>query len=336
MKSIINKLLMLTVASQLAAAVLLTGCLGSEPIVLYENGTFPDTVVNLTDLNSTFDDYNTTTTQLSGYTILVFSTNRASSGGQFDLEQGVISFIFDQTNGGFGLGAKITDDGFLDRLIEKAVTPKNDFGPYRAYSALDGYEYLILSSVNSAGNLDLYYLKNRPPYGTNIPDIEGPFPVKLLNTASDDAYLCFDNNLDSAYFNTNTSGNFDIYLHKRPAEKDIQSWFNLDYAASTRVDSVNSDFNDKCPNIFKDIMVFTSDRPGGYGGYDLYYSLFRKGKWSSPVNMGPRINTPDDEYRPLLGLHYEFTNYYMIFSSNRPGGLGGYDLYFAGVNFPKK
>ncbi len=335
MKNIKIKLLILTIFSQLTAAVLLSGCLKSEVNVLYDQGTFPDTVVNLLDLNTVYDDYNTSNTQLNGYAILVFSTNRASSGGQFDLEQGVLSFIFDKTSGAFAMGAAITDDGFLAKLIEKSVTPKNDFGPYRAYSALDGYEYMILSSVNSSGDLDFFYLKNRPPYGTNIPDIEGPFPVKLFNTSSDDAYMSFDNNLDSAYFNTNLSGDFDIYVHQRPAEKDLQSWFNLDYAPSVRVDSINSAFNDKCPNVFKNIMVFTSDRPGGFGGYDLYYSIFRKGKWSSPVNMGERINSEADEYRPLLGYHYDFTNFFMIYSSNRSGGLGGFDLYFTGVNFPK-
>ena len=65
-------------------------------------------------------------------------------------------------------------------------------------------------------------------------------------------------------------------------------------------------------------MVFTSNRPGGFGGYDLYYSVFKNGKWSSPVNFGPRINTASDEYRPLIGYHPDFTNIYMIFSSDRP------------------
>ena len=82
-------------------------------------------------------------------------------------------------------------------------------------------------------------------------------------------------------------------------------------------------------------MIFTSNRPGGFGGYDLYYSVFRKGKWSSPVNFGPGINTSSDEYRPVIGYHPDFTNNFLMFSSNRPGGKGGFDLYFTGVNFPE-
>jgi hypothetical protein len=210
-------------------------------------------------------------------------------------------------------------DPLLQNLINKAVTSGNDFGPYRFYSPLDGYEYLMISSVNNAGNLDLYYLRNKPMYNTNVPGIEGPFPVKLLNTSSDDAYLSFDSNLDSAYYTSNRDG----------------TWFNLVFENSVKVDSVNSTSDDKCPLILKQFMVFTSNRPGGSGGYDLYYSVFKKGKWSSPGNFGPGINTSSNEYRPVLGYHPDFTNHFMMFSSDRPGGKGGFDLYFTGVSFPK-
>jgi hypothetical protein len=289
----------------------------------------------MTDINSAYDDYNLALYQLYGNAPIVFSSNRKSSGGQFDLEQGNISFIFDQTNGSFGLEADMTDDAFLDKLINKAKTPGNDFGPYRMYSSLDGFEYLLLSSVNGEGNLDLFYFKNRPVYGSGLPDIDGPYPIKLLNTSSDDAYICFDSNLDSAYFVSNRDGNFDIFLHKRPTDKEIADWFDLDYAVSTKVDSVNSSSEDKCPLVFRKVMVFTSNRPGGLGGFDLYYSVFRNGKWSSPVNLGPGINTSSDEYRPVIGYHPDFTNLFMMFSSNRPGGKGGFDLYFTGVEFPE-
>jgi hypothetical protein len=83
-------------------------------------------------------------------------------------------------------------------------------------------------------------------------------------------------------------------------------------------------------------MVFASDRPGGMGGFDLYYSIYKNGKWDSPVNMGPHINTSSNEYRPVVGFHQDFTNKYIIFSSDRSGGKGGYDLYFTGYDFPEK
>ena len=314
----------------------LTGCKKTENPVKFPKGIFPDTVINMVDINSPFDDYNLSLPQISSSTPIVFSSNRRSSGGQFDLEQARISFIFDQTDGSFNLVGEMTQDPFLDKLINKATTPGNDFGPYRLFSSLDGFEYLLVSSENGEGNLDLYYLKNQPVYGSTLPDIDGPYPVRLLNTSFDDAYICFDSNLDSAYFASDREGNFDIYLQKRPADKDIGTWFNLDYAISSRADSINSSGDDKCPMVFKKVLVLASDRPGGLGGFDLYYSIFRNGKWSSPVNLGPDINTSSDEYRPVLGYHPDFKNLFMMFSSDRPGGKGRYDLYFTGVEFPEK
>lgn len=326
--------LAIVLISVLFISIYFTDCKKTENPIKYPKGVFPDTVINITDINSPYDDYNIALYQLIGNSPIIFSSNRKSAGGKFDLEQANISFVFDQTTGIFGFGAKMTTDAFFDKLINKAKTPGNDFGPYRLFSTVDGYEYFLISSVNTTGNLDLFYLKNQPVYGSNLPEVYGPFPIKLLNTGSDDAYICFNFNQDSAYFVSNKDGNFDIFLQKKPQDKDLTSWFNLDYALPTKVDSINSSYEDKCPFIFKKIMVFTSNRPGGLGGYDLYYSISKNGKWSSPVNFGPRINTSSDEYRPVIGYQPDFTNKYLMFSSNRPGGKGGFDLYFTGVDFP--
>ena len=72
--------------------------------------------------------------------------------------------------------------------------------------------------------------------------------------------------------------------------------------------------------------MFTSDREGGFGGYDLYFSKFVNGKWSSPVNFGSTINSEYDEYRPVI-----YNNAVMIFSSNKTGGKGGFDLYIVRI-----
>ncbi|TAL59389.1 MAG: hypothetical protein EPN88_17335 [Bacteroidetes bacterium] len=321
--------------SILIISTCLSDCKKPENPIKFPKGTFPDSVINLTEINSTFDDYNISLYQITANYPIIFSSNRKSSGGQFDLEQANISFVFDQTNGIFTLSAKMGNDLFLDKLINQAKTPGNDFGPYRLFSTTDGFEYLLLSSVNAEGNLDLYYLKNTPVYNSSQPAIAGPYPVKILNTGFDDAYISFNAMQDTAYFTSNRDGNFDIFLQKRPLEKDLASWFNLEYTASTKVDSINSTSNDKCPFIFRNVMFFASDRPGGLGGFDLYYSILKNGKWSSPVNMGPDVNTSSDEYRPVIDFNPDFTNIYMMFSSNRPGGKGGFDLYFKGIELPK-
>jgi hypothetical protein len=318
--------------SILTLSLSLTSCKKEKNPIKFPKGTFPDTVtIALSDINSVYDDYNMDIHQLLGNIELVFSSNRISTGEQFDLMQGMITFSFDQTNAAFGLGSGMTTDPFLTKLLTAANTAGDDFGPYRLFSPVDGYDYLLLTSRNTSGNLDLYYLKNRPKLSIALPDVLGPYPANLLNTGSDDAYISFNLNQDSAYFSSNKGGDFDIYVKKRPSGMSIDTWLSGTYSAAAKADSINTTGNDRFPFVYKKIMVFASDCSGGIGGYDLYYSVFRKGKWSSPVNFGPDINTPSNEYRPVIGAQDNFTNNFLIFSSDRPGGKGGYDLYFRGI-----
>ena len=70
-----------------------------------------------------------------------------------------------------------------------------------------------------------------------------------------------------------------------------------------------------------DTLFFASNRPGGQGGFDLYYSLYSKGTWAPPVNLGPKVNTSRNELYPFSyhGILY--------FSSDGQPGLGGLDLF---------
>jgi hypothetical protein len=315
--------------------IALTSCHKTENPIKFPKGTFPDSLIKLSEINSQYDDYNSDINVLTAGSPFIFSSNRGSSGGQYDLIYGSFSYVFNQETGEFSLNSEMTNDPFLEALTSKANTAGNDFGPYSLFSSIDGFEYDILSSVNATGDLDLYYLKHLPYFGTSVPTISGPFPVSLLNSSSEEVYICFDTNQDSAYFTSNAEGNFDIYLHKKPAELTIDAWLNLSFESSEKAAMFNSSSDDKCPYIYRKIMVFASNRPGGLGGFDLYYSQFNNGQWSTPVNFGPEINTASDEYRPIISSDEEFTNNFLIFSSNRPGGKGGFDLYFTGVTFAK-
>lgn len=318
----------------MAISLSLSSCKKTENPIKFPKGTFPDSTLILSDINSAYDDINMDLYVLADNIFLLFSSNRNSTGEQFDLVQGLISYVFDQTSGEFGLGAEITQDAFMTNLVTAANTDGDDLGPYTLFSTVDGYLYTLLASEGTGGDLDLFYLKNIPGTGNNIPAIQGPFPVTLMNTGADEAYISFDTNQDTAYFGSNFEGNFDIYLQTRTGETTLSGWLDGGYSAPVKVDSLQSSGEDKCPFVFKKILLFASDRPGGLGGFDIYYSVLKQGKWSSPVNFGPAVNTMYDEYRPVIGYHVDFTNNFMIFSSNRPAGKGGYDLYFRGIDLP--
>ncbi len=70
-------------------------------------------------------------------------------------------------------------------------------------------------------------------------------------------------------------------------------------------------------------MYFSSEGHNSMGGYDIFKSVYEKGKWSTPENLGWPINTPDDDVffvTSASGRH----GYY---SSERPNGYGGKDIY---------
>ncbi|MFC2115798.1 OmpA family protein [Bacteroidota bacterium] len=74
------------------------------------------------------------------------------------------------------------------------------------------------------------------------------------------------------------------------------------------------------------LMVFTGCmRDDGYGLCDLYYSENRNGVWTIPRNIGPKINSKYSEKQPSLSSDGRV----LYFSTDRPGGLGKYDLWMS-------
>ena len=72
-------------------------------------------------------------------------------------------------------------------------------------------------------------------------------------------------------------------------------------------------------------LYFVSDRPGGYGGKDIWYTTKKKGEsWDIPVNAGSGINTGGDEMFPYIR-----ENGSLYFSSNAHVGMGGLDIFMA-------
>jgi len=94
--------------------------------------------------------------------------------------------------------------------------------------------------------------------------------------------------------------------------------------------TINSPAADTAPCISADglSLYFSSDRPGGYGNYDLWMSTrsTTKDAWTAPVNFGPSVNSPADESFVSIsgdGLHI----YLAEWQRARPGGCGSADLW---------
>ena len=71
-------------------------------------------------------------------------------------------------------------------------------------------------------------------------------------------------------------------------------------------------------------LYFSSDRPGGFGKKDIYrVTKFSNGEWSKPLNLGPQINTPDDDDSPFIHPNRKT----LYFSSKGHKNMGGYDIF---------
>ncbi|HNP24376.1 MAG TPA: OmpA family protein [Panacibacter sp.] len=133
------------------------------------------------------------------------------------------------------------------------------------------------------------------------------------NISQDGEWLIFAGN-----FAGKGLGNFDLYIS-----------YNTPTGWSEPINmgaNINTGFWESSPSVApdKNAIYFSSDRPGGYGGRDLYVSYrSTSGKWSPAENMGPGINTNGDEIAPFI--HAD--NKTLYYTSGGLAGYGGTDIY---------
>jgi hypothetical protein len=310
----------------------------------YHEGRFPQDPVNLADFNSIYDDFNSTLSTIGGVSAFCFSSNRESEGLNFNIIFTMLNVSMEKSDGKLTVGEANREWGgyeinvYLNNAVDIINSEHNELGPYligagqgtsqniQTHPAYN--KYLFLYATDKTGNLDVKYIQN-----ITAENFSGPKNISFLNSGRDDAYPTLNGDSTLIYFCSNRGKDFDIYFAQLHLNGDLLSELSdTSDVTITKDQLLSSDFDDKCPFIFGNLMVFASDRSGGYGGFDLYYSVFSDGDWSAPVNFGDKINTSYDEYRPIVIPFYEFTNDFMVFSSNRPGGKGGYDLYYVGIN----
>lgn len=120
-------------------------------------------------------------------------------------------------------------------------------------------------------------------------------------------------------------GGCDLYFSYTP---DFKTWATPVPFGFT----INTTSFEGMPCISPDnkTLYFVSDRPGGYGGKDIWYSNFDHGLWQVPINCGPNINTALDETAPFLSID----NKKLFFTSNGHPGFGGNDIFVSSRTSP--
>ena len=116
------------------------------------------------------------------------------------------------------------------------------------------------------------------------------------------------------------SGGNDLYVATR------NSIFNP-FGPAVNLATINTSFSDLAPSISSDelSLYFTSNRPGGFGGFDLYVATRPDliSPFGAAVNLGASINSSLDDMAPSISSDGGT----LYFDSNRSGGFGGFDIY---------
>ncbi|MFN0215691.1 MAG: OmpA family protein [Saprospiraceae bacterium] len=151
-----------------------------------------------------------------------------------------------------------------------------------------------------------------------------------VNTRFNEAAVCLAPDGQTIYFtrnnfmdgNTNRSEEGLVKLNIFSAQRNAEGgWSN-----ETRLPFNSNEYNSAHPCTSPDAkkLYFASNRPGGFGGMDLYFSELNNGIWSAAINLGPTVNTEGNEIFPFID-----SNGRLYFASNGHLGLGGLDLFYS-------
>lgn len=204
------------------------------------------------------------------------------------------------------------------RVEKQLYDPELNSGYINKYPVVSETENLVLYTVEESEAIQIFFSvrkgENRDGKWSKPEDL-----TEVLKIAGDltCTYLSHDGNTLLFYSYNNKT--YNLYTSKFNGKKwGRGSW--LGQAINTK--------NQKGACFSKDekTLYFSSDRPGGYGGYDIYKStLTSNNQWGPPVNMGAKINTPYDEDNPFI-LDDDRT---LFFASQGHPGLGDFDIFFS-------
>jgi len=284
---------------------------------------------NLEGINSSYDDFNSALPYEYLGEAIYFSSKNPTHGENFDITRKSMEITFHPRKDNIlnvSYPAYNYSNTYENKRLTLINTSSNEYGPY-ILGWMEEINYLFYAN-DEGGDLDIKFVYN-PGDDYNGDQLTGPLDAAALNSEFDDAYFTLNSDTTGILFCSNRENDqFDIYSMPLRSSLLLKDQFGEGAHAITKETALSGSSNDKCPFVNRNLLVFASDREGGYGGFDLWYSTLIDGEWSAPVNFGEKINSEYNEYRPITIWPWFIKEEMMIFSSDRPGGHGGYDLYF--------
>lgn len=171
---------------------------------------------------------------------------------------------------------------------------------------------------------DLYYVEQKDRNNWAEPSSLG----ERINSPFNEGPATFNNRESEVYFTRNISTR---KKNRRGARGNPLGIFRARISGSgwdniTPFAYNNADYNVAHPSLSSDgqALYFVSDMPGGIGGSDIYVCHRQGGSWSEPENLGPIINTPQDEKFPFI-----HSSGRLYFSSQGHGSIGRLDIFYS-------
>lgn len=182
-----------------------------------------------------------------------------------------------------------------------------DKGSHLYYMERMKFYDAVMESVNSDG-------KWSPPKDIT-PSVHSDGDHLLVGSSSDGKKLLLYD------YSPEMSG--ELYI----TEKTEKGWSKL----KPLNNNINTKYHETHASLSADgkTIFFTSNRPDGFGGLDIYMSqLGKNNDWGSAVNLGPEINTPYNEESPFISSNDSI----LYFSSQGHLNIGGYDVFYSHRN----
>jgi len=247
--------------------------------------------INLSQLNSSSDEYLPFLVDSS----LLFTSNRKNTLEGQTLEYTEKVYISHKKAGQWGRAKKVGYKWNSDNNTALVGVSLKSFFYYRSYWKDNGEIFIAPRKEDTL-------IKMKAKHLQKVTAICTDFDENSITTVKEDTF----------YFVSNRDGNNDIYMQT-----------GTDKAVA--VDILNSKWNEQDLFLSGDgkSLYFSSDRPGGRGGFDIYKSKQINGHWTTPEMMDSRlINTVSDD-RDFRW----YNDSTMFLSSDRNGGMGGLDIY---------
>lgn len=187
-------------------------------------------------------------------------------------------------------------------------------------------------------NILLFTSRRKNNISIELPDgqwAENIYMSKKIDTSWTDAEIVtelssFSN--DATCFATYDQKHLLVYKDDEAGSIFITTYEDNRWATPVKLPRpINSIYRESHASMTKnmDTIFFTSNRPGGYGGMDIWMSVKDSlGKWKKPENLGPNLNTKKDEESPNISIDGKT----LYFSSNGRVGFGGFDIYKTKLN----